>query len=226
MLAIIPARGGSKGVPGKNIKNLGDKPLIYYTIKAAKESVFIDRIIISTDDEEIAEVAKKCGAEVPFMRPDELATDTAKAIDTYLYTVNKLNESSNDLIEEFIVLQPTSPLRSATDIDNAVEIFIKNRADSVISVVEAEHPPYWYKKITNEGILKDYFISNNSLNRQEYDRTYLPNGAIFVFRYNILKETLNYYTDKTYPYIMPKERSVDIDNVLDFKMAEFLISHE
>lgn len=226
MLAIIPARGGSKGVPGKNIKNLGDKPLIYYTIKAAKESVFIDRIIISTDDEEIAEVAKKCGAEVPFMRPDELATDTAKAIDTYLYTVNKLNESSSDLIEEFIVLQPTSPLRSATDIDNAVEIFIRNRADSVISVVEAEHPPYWYKKITNEGILKDYFISNNSLNRQEYDRTYLPNGAIFVFRYNILKETLNYYTDKTYPYIMPKERSVDIDNVLDFKMAEFLISHE
>jgi N-acylneuraminate cytidylyltransferase/CMP-N,N'-diacetyllegionaminic acid synthase len=226
MLAIIPARGGSKGVPGKNIKNLVDKPLICYTIKAAKESKFIDRVIISTDDEEIAEVAKKYGAEVPFMRPNELATDTAKAIDTYLYTINRLNENSTNLIEEFIVLQPTSPLRSAIDIDTAIEIFKKNKADSVISVVEAEHPPYWYKKITNEGILKDYFISNNSLNRQEYDRTYLPNGAIFVFRYNILKETLNYYTDKTYPYVMPRDRSVDIDNFLDFKMAEFLISQE
>lgn len=226
MLAIIPARGGSKGLPGKNIKELAGQPLISYAIETAKKSKYITRIIISTDDYEIAKIARQYDGEVPFMRPKELATDTAKAIDTYLYTIDELNKNSSELIEEFIVLQPTSPLRSTGDIDGAIEMFKKNRADSVISVVEAEHPPNWYKKITTEGKLKNYFEINNNLNRQEYEKTYIPNGAIFIFRYSILKEKKSYYTDNTYPYIMTRENSIDIDDLLDFKLAETLISNK
>jgi CMP-N,N'-diacetyllegionaminic acid synthase len=225
MLAIIPARGGSKGVPRKNIKNLAGKPLIYYTIKAAKESKYIDRIIVSTDDEEIAEVALKYRAEVPFLRPEELATDKAKAIDNYIYTINKLNEINNEVIKEFIVLQPTSPLRTSSDIDNAIKVFYENKADTVISVVKAEHPPTWYKKINDKGVLEDYFpFVDNSLNRQEAVETYLPNGAIYIFNYEALINNYGYYNSKTYPYIMKQENSIDIDTLLDFKLAELLIT--
>lgn len=227
MLAIIPARGGSKGVLRKNIKYLGGKPLIYYAIKAAKDSKYIDRIIVSTDDEEIAEVALKHGAEVPFLRPNELATDNAKAIDNYIYTMDRLNNNNKDVdkIKDFIVLQPTSPLRTYVDIDNAINIFYENNADTVISVVKAEHPPTWYKKISKEGILVDYLQSvDNSLNRQEAEETYLPNGAIYIFKYDSLKENYGYYNLKTYPYIMAQENSVDIDTILDFKLAELLLT--
>lgn len=224
MLAIIPARGGSKGVVRKNIKDLAGKPLIYHTIKAAKDSKYIDRIIVSTDDEEIAEVALKYGVEVPFLRPHELSTDNAKAIDNYIYTIDRLNEANNNTIEEFVVLQPTSPLRTSIDIDSAIKIFYRNNADTVISVVKAEHPPTWYKKISEEGILVDYFTSvDNSLNRQETEVTYLPNGAIFIFKYEALKKNNGYYNAKTYPYIMAHEKSVDIDTILDFKLAKLLI---
>ncbi|MBB6454541.1 N-acylneuraminate cytidylyltransferase/CMP-N,N'-diacetyllegionaminic acid synthase [Salirhabdus euzebyi] len=224
MIAIIPARGGSKGLPRKNIKPLNGKPLIYYTIKAAKESKYIDRIILSTDDQEIADIGEMYGAEVPFLRPPHLATDAAKARDVYLFTLEMLNKDSEIHNEDFMVLQPTSPLRRAIDIDNAAEIFYQNNADSVISVVEAEHPPDWYKKINQHGLLIDFFLSNNNkLNRQEYERSYIPNGAIFIMKYNVLKEHTTYYTDRTYPYVMGREFSVDIDNRMDFMLAEILL---
>ncbi|MRH41220.1 acylneuraminate cytidylyltransferase family protein [Aquibacillus halophilus] len=226
MIAIIPARGGSKGLPRKNVKLLNGKPLIYYTIMAARESKYIDRIILSTDDKEIAEIGKKYGAEVPFLRPQNLAGDNAKARDVYLYTIEKLNKHSESSIDNFIVLQPTSPLRSTDDINKAVETYYEKGADSVISVTEAEHPPDWYKKINQQGILVDYLIENskNNLNRQEFEKTYIPNGAIFILKYSILKEQTSYYTDRTYPYVMKKEFSVDIDTIIDFKIAEILLS--
>lgn len=224
MLAIIPARGGSKGLPKKNIRDFDGKPLIFYSIKAAKKSRFIDRIIVSTDDKEIAQISEMYGAEVPFLRPKELATDTSQAIDTYLYTINEINKQSNNLIDEFIVLQPTSPLRREIDINEAISLFREKNADSVISVFEAKHPPNWYKKISNHGILADYFQGENSLNRQEYQKTYLPNGAIFILKYHVLKKTRSYYTEKSFAYIMPAELSIDIDNLWDFQLAELLIS--
>ena len=224
MIASIPARGGSKGVPKKNIRELSGKPLIFYTINAAQKSRYISRIIISTDSFEIAEVAKSFGCEIPFMRPPELATDTSKALDAYLYTVEKLNTEFNEQIRDFSVLLPTSPLRNAEDIDKAIEIFYSKRAKTVISVVEAEHPPTWYKKINDKGILEDYFRGeDNSLNRQEAEKTYLPNGAIYIFNYNSLKLNCNYYNDETYPYIMSRKSSVDIDTEVDFKLAELII---
>lgn len=225
MLAIIPARSGSKGVPKKNIKELAGAPLISYTIKAAKKSEFITRVIVSTDSEEIADVARKYGAEVPFLRPAELATDDAKAIDVYLYTIERLNLENDEQINEFLVLLPTSPLRNYMDIDQAIKIFKKKNADSVISVTETEYPPQWIKRISEKGILEDYIQGMNNLNRQEYEKTYIPNGAIYIFKYNVLKKEYNYYTDKTYPYIMPNIRSIDIDTPLDFMIAEYLIKN-
>lgn len=225
MIAIIPARGGSKGIPKKNIKMLSGQPLIYYSIKAAQESKYISKIIVSTDSLEIAEAAKALGGQVPFLRPSELAEDTSKAIDVYLYTVEKLNALNEEIID-FAVLLPTSPLRTAEDVDKAIEIFYKNNAKTVVSVVEAEHPPAWYKRINDEGILEDYLSAgDNGVNRQEAEKTYLPNGAIYIFNYDSLKTNYNYYNDATYPYIMSREKSVDIDSPLDFRIAEMLMNN-
>lgn len=223
-LAIIPARGSSKGLPGKNIKMLYGKPLIAWTIEAAKQSKQIDRIIVSTDDEKIARISKQYGAEIPFLRPEELATDAAKAIDNYIFTIVELNRRENKEYENFVVLQPTSPLRNSEDIDKAIELFKEKNADSVISYSEALHPPLWAKEIDNNQKIKNYFqedVSNK--NRQEIPIAYMPNGAIYVFKYSLLKEKYTYYSDKTYAYIMPNIRSIDIDNMIDFEFAEFIM---
>ena len=224
VIAIIPARGGSKGLPGKNIKKMNDKPLIWYTINAAKKSKFVDKIIVSTDDEKIAKIAKVYKAEIPFMRPKELARDDSLAIDNYIYTIDRLNKEFKYNIVEFIILQPTSPLRTSLDIDNAIQIFMEKEANSVISVSETIHSPLWSKRIDEKGILRNYFdIKIGNKNRQEIEKAYMPNGAIFVFKFSLLKELYSYYSDKTYPYIMPLERSIDIDSKLDFEFAEYLM---
>ena len=140
MIAIIPARGGSKGLPGKNIRPLNGKPLIAYAIEAALKAKNIDRVIISTDDEEIAKIAVEYGAELPFMRPEFLASDTAQAVDNYIYTIGRLEEESGEKIDAFVVLQPTSPLRIAEDVDGAVDLFLQKDADSVISYTPEAHP--------------------------------------------------------------------------------------
>jgi len=223
MIAIIPARGGSKGLPNKNIKYLAGKPLIAYTIEAAKKSKYIDKIIISTDSEEICLVAESYGAEVPFLRPGYLANDDSKVIDSYFYTIDMLKNEHNMDISEFIVLQPTSPLRTSDDIDSAIKLFIDAKADSVISFCEANHPPIWAKKIINTKVTDYFSESAENKNRQEHDNAFIPNGAIFIFNYQFLKTNGSYYSDKTIPYIMPKERSVDIDSLIDFEYAEYLI---
>jgi len=224
VIAIIPTRGGSKGLPGKNIKIMNGKPLIWYTINAAKNSRYIKKIIVSTDDNEIAKIAKRYDAEIPFMRPKELARDDSLAIDNYIYTIDKLNKEFNYSIGEFTILQPTSPLRTSLDIDNAIKIFKEKKADSVISVSEAIHPPLWSKRIDEKGTLSNYFdIRIDNKNRQKIEKAYMPNGAIFIFKFSLLKEKYSYYSNKTYPYIMPIERSIDIDSKLDFEFAEYLM---
>lgn len=223
MLAIIPARGGSKGLPGKNTKELCGKPLIAYTIEEALKSDKIDRVIVSTDSGDIANIAIQYGADVPFLRPDELSGDHAKAIDNYLYTIERISAEENRAINEFIVLQPTSPLRKVEHIDAAIKCFYQNNANSVVSVKKAEHPPAWYKIIDQNGILDDYIYEKNDLNRQEYPQTYLPNGAIFIFKYDVLKQKKTYYTDKSYPYLMDEKSSIDIDTIYDFLLAKTII---
>ena len=225
MLAIIPARGGSKGLPGKNIKDLNGKPLIVYTIEAALKSKKITKIIISTDDKEIADICKEY-VDIPFMRPKELAQDNSLIVDTYIYTVDKVNEIFNTNYDSVIALLPTCPFRTAQDIDNAVDIFNEKKADSVISFYEAPHPVQWYRTIDKDGVLRAIMPEGDRLaNRQEEEKSYLPNGAIYVFKMDMLREN-KYYTDKTYPYIMPAEKSIDIDNMFDFEMAEFMMSKD
>jgi CMP-N,N'-diacetyllegionaminic acid synthase len=224
MIAIIPARGGSKGVPNKNIKEINGKPLIAYTIECALASKKLDRIICSTDSDIIAEIAIKYGAEVPFMRPAELAQDNSIATDTYLYTIDRLNADSNRKHEAFVILHPTSPLRLPVDIDSAIELFFTKGADSIISCFKMSHPPHWTLKIDENGTLKKFYdFDVSGKNRQEIDDTFFPNGAVTVLNYLFLKEMRTYYSDKTFAYIMPQERSIDIDTEHDFKVAELLI---
>lgn len=223
MIAIIPARGGSKGLPGKNIKEMCGSPLIAYTIEAALKSKSIDHVILSTDDEQIAEIAKKYGAEVPFMRPAELASDKAIAVDNYIYTIGRLEKEWNTKIDCFVVLQPTSPLRIAEDIDGAVDLFNTKKADSVVTYVKEAHPVFWHKKIDENNKLEDVF-EGTIANRQDLPTTYYPNGAVYVFSTEMIRQK-KYYTDNSYAYIMPRERSVDIDILDDFKYAEFLMQN-
>ena len=224
MIAIIPARGGSKGLPGKNIKLFGGQPLICYTIKAALASNFIDRVIVSTEDSKIASIAKNCGAEVPFMRSANLASDTSMVLDTYLEVVDRISKENNISIDSFVALLPTVPLRTTNDIDEAINIFNHKIADSVISVVKAQVPIQWHMYIDEKKILKNYLPEFNKLkNRQENEQTYVPNGAVYVFRTDVLRSTRQYYTKKTYPYVMPRNRSADIDDLLDFEWAEYLL---
>ena len=224
MIAIIPARCDSKGLPGKNIRGLCGKPMIAYTIEAALESKYIKNVIISTDCKEIEDVAKKFGAKTYFLRPKELASDDSKAIDNYIYTVDRLNNDFDYSIDSFVVLQPTSPFRKASDIDNAIEIFKEKIADSVISYTKEQHPIEWHKYLTEEGKFENLF-DERLLNRQEYRPSYFPNGAIYVFNYKLIKNNL-YYGDNSYAYIMPRHRSVDIDTLEDFQYAEFLMRQE
>ncbi len=221
MIAIIPARGGSKGLPGKNIKDLLGKPMIAYTIEEALKSKYITDVIISTDCKDIEEVAVKYGAKSHFLRPEYLASDTAKAIDNYIYTIDRLNNEFGYKIDDFVVLQPTSPLRLVEDIDGAIHLFRNNNANSVISYTEEHHPIEWHKYITDECKFENIF-EEKLLNRQDIKKSYFPNGAVFVFSYALIKQN-KYYNENSYAYIMPRFRSIDVDTIEDFKYIEFLM---
>lgn len=223
LLAIIPARGGSKGLPGKNIKILHGKPLIAYTIAEAKKSKYINEIHVSSDDSAILAVAEEYGVKTKFVRPKELASDTSAAIDTYLYCIEKYNTEFNIFFDAIIVLQPTSPLRTVADIDESIELFMNKKADSVISYTEENHPISWNKYIDEDGkILPLFGDINDTKNRQEYSKSYYPNGSVYVFKVDLLKKR-QYFSEKTFAYIMPRNRSVDIDTADDFDYVEFLL---
>lgn len=221
MIAIIPARGGSKGLPNKNIKLLNGKPMIAYTIEAALACPSISEVFVSTDDLEIYKLGIKYGAQETFLRPSELATDTALAIDNYIYTIDRMSHEKKTTIECFIVLQPTSPLRQSDDIEQAIKLFRINNADSVVSYCQEQHPISWHKYLDENKKLEDIFPANLQ-NRQALKPSFYPNGAIYIFSYKLI--TLKkYFSDNSYPYIMPRSRSVDIDTIDDFNYAEFLL---
>lgn len=224
MLAIIPARGGSKGLPGKNIKLLNGKPLIAYTIEAALNSKSISRVIVSTDDDEIAEISKQYGAEIPFMRPDFLATDSAAAVDVYNYTLERLENEEDKIITEFIVLQPTSPLRTSVHIEEAIDLYRTKKADSVISYCQEEHPIFWHKFKNEEDGIEEIFEQNYLKNRQEIRPTFYPNGAIYIFKRELIRNEI-YVNENSYMYLMERNSSVDIDTQEDWEYVGFLINN-
>ena len=225
MIALIPARGGSKGLPRKNVLPFMGKPLIAHTIEQAKNSKCIDRIIVTTDDEEIASVAKQYGAEVPFMRPDYLASDTAMAVDVYIHAFEFLMEEYEKAIDHMMILLPTTPLRTSEDIDNAYELFVKSDARTLVAMREAPVPPSWYCRVdvNSQRVSLCNFTSANAVqNRQNNSRYYIPCGAIYILEYDLLKHDRTYYCENTICYEMPENRSADIDTIDDFKYAEFL----
>ena len=229
VIAIIPARGGSKGLSRKNIRLLNNKHLIAYSIECALKSEYIHRVLVSTDDEEIAEIAKKNGAEV-ITRPSKLAIDTAATIDVVLHCLECLEEQK-DIPDCIILLQPTSPLRTSKDIDCAITEFFTHECDTVISVCESDHPPYWNCIVENNYLKPAFGEQYFKLHRQDLPLTYMPNGAIYISKPENLKQNRNFYGERTRPFVMPKERSVDIDTEIDFILAEAIIktgnlSHE
>lgn len=225
MIAIIPARGGSKGLPGKNIKELKGKPLIAYTIEAALKSKGIDKVVVSTDDQDIADVAIRFGAEVPFMRPDYLASDTSSAVDVYIHAVETLRDIYGINIDKFAVLLPTAPLRGYVHIEEALELFYEKNADTLVSMKDAPVPISWYFCADDCARVKNLGVGAGSptINRQKNEQLYIPNGAIYILDYNLLKTKRTYYSDNTIMYHMKDEDSVDIDTLQDFEYAEFLL---
>jgi CMP-N-acetylneuraminic acid synthetase len=215
ILAIIPARKGSKGIPSKNTKLIYNKPLISWTIEAAQKSKYINKIIISTDCHKVKEISESYNINIPRLRPDNLSTDSASSDDVIKY---ELNGAGNfDII---CMLQPTSPLRDYKDIDSAFEEFFKSRASALVSVCKNQHSPYWSFNI-NGSYLKTLFPDMNiNKRRQELPDTYKLNGAIYIARIDFYRKNSSFLTNQTIPYIMSFNKSIDIDNLEDFDIAE------
>ena len=224
LLAIIPARSGSKRLPRKNILDLAGKPLIAWTIEAALESKYIDRIVVSTDSKEISSISRKYGADVPFMRPDELATDETTSIDVVLHQLDQLEEC-NDSYSYVILLQPTSPLRTAENIDESVELLKSRNSDAVISVCKVEHSPLWCNTIPADGSLLN-FLDDSILNKrsQDLNQYYRLIGAFFLCNIKLLKKEKNFFLkSNSIAYKMNEEQSIDIDSKNDFMCASMQI---
>lgn len=223
VLALIPARGGSKGVPRKCIKPLAGKPLIAYTIRAALASRVITRIVVSTDDKEIRVVAESFGAEVPFLRPAELAQDATPTLPVLKHAVSTLALVENYRPDIIVLLQPTSPLRQARHIDEAVQTLLDTGADSVVSLCTTKAHPYWLKQIIDDRVSDFYPWDRQVMRRQDLPPVYQLNGAIYVTRYRVLMEEDRILGRDTRPYLMDQYASIDIDTPVDFILAEALL---
>jgi len=224
-LAIIPARGGSKRLPGKNIMPLNGKPLICWTFEAANKSKYISDIAISSDCSEIIETVKKCGAEVHFKRPKEIATDSASTIEVILHTIAFYKKELNKVYDYIILLQPTSPLRKTMHIDESIDLLFSKNADAIISVCETEHSPLWCNTLRDDLNL-DNFLSPDVINKRSQDlQTYYRiNGAIYICKTEKVEAEKKLFLDKNvFAYVMPKNASIDIDDEMDFKLAELLV---
>ncbi len=222
ILGFIPARGGSKGIPHKNIIELCDRPLISYTIEAGIKSNYIDYVMVSTDDNEIANVSRNTGAQIPFMRPPELASDTSKTIDAVLYTIDKLQNERQEF-DVLVLLQPTQPLRTKEDVDGAIEHFFQHKCKPLLSVSEVDDHPLLIRSIEN-GILRPLLNMSSTCRRQDMPKFYRVNGCIYINLVNELTEQTS-FNDNEIPYIMDRTHSVDIDEISDLCMAEYYLNN-
>jgi CMP-N,N'-diacetyllegionaminic acid synthase len=226
ILAVIPARGGSKGVPRKNIRLLGDHPLIAYTIQTALAvQKKLHRVIVSTDDEEIASIARHYGADVPFMRPVELGADNARMVPVLQHAVRFIEDQDHIHMDWVLLLQPTTPFRAVEDIQAAIRLAQAGGCDSVISVVQVFHVhPILMKRIENDQLLPFSTEEKEGTRRQDYQPpAYMRNGAIYLTRRDGLINNDSIWGKTIRPYVMPEERSVNIDNEIDFLIAEQML---
>jgi CMP-N,N'-diacetyllegionaminic acid synthase len=227
VLGVVPARAGSKGLPGKNIRPLLGKPLIAWTIEAALKSAYVDKTVVSTEDPRTAEIAKSFGATVPFLRPPELARDETPTIDVLLHMLDHL-EKHNERFDYLILLEPTSPLREVSDIDGCMEQIVQHpAAKSIVSVarLEGSHPEFNAVIDPSSGCIRRLDGSSNFrfLRRQELTDVYYFEGTVYVSQVSALRERRSFYHDLTLPYVVPRWKAPEIDELSDFLTIEALL---
>lgn len=226
MLAVIPARGGSKGVPHKNMKMLADKPLIAYTIEAALKSEIFSKVIVSTDSREIARIAQQYGAEVPFLRPAEISGDSVSSDEVILHALHFFEEKGEHF-QQVCKLQPTSPFRTAQDLKEAFRLFSEADAAYLVSVCECEHSPLWCGTLGENNSMDDFLREEVIQScRQKLPQYYRLNGAVYMAKVENFYQSKSFFGKNGMAYIMPGEKSIDIDSNLDFMIAEFMLKNQ
>lgn len=224
ILGVITARGGSKGIPGKNIKELGGKPLIAYSIEAGKKSALITDLIVSTDDAEIARIAEQWGARVPFMRPPELAGDEVSHLPVIQHAIQEMEERMRCRYDYCVILQPTSPLRFVEDIDKTLHKLISSGADSAVTVVKVHSVhPIKIKKLDGDRVLPYVVPEEEGMRRQDFPAAFRRSGAVYAMRRATIMEKNRLYGDYIVGYETPKDRSIDIDEPADMILAEYML---
>ena len=219
VLGLILARGGSKGIARKNIKNLCGKPLIAWSIEIAQNADSVEKVVVSTDDEEIAEIAQKYGAEVPFLRPAELAQDDTPSMAPVLHALEQLPK-----FEMILLLQPTSPLRTTTDIDGIFKMCQERKAPAAVSICESSKHPNWMFSCGNDGTLSPFTDNPIAMRRQDLDKIYTLNGSLYLAKTDWIQDNRSFLSPETVGYLMPPERSLDIDTMFEWSLLEFLMS--
>lgn len=219
VLALIPARGQSKGLPRKNIRPLGGKPLIVWTIEAALAASGIDAVVVSTEDEEIADIARAAGAQVPFLRPADIAGDHTPSIAAVMHAVELLPEYGR-----LLLLQPTSPLRTAQDIEGLFRMADETGAPSIVSVCPVEEHPAWMYRRSEHGVLQSFIDGPVAARRQDLPSLYVLNGAMYLAQREWLLSGGALLGPETLGYVMPAERSIDIDTISDWRLAEMALA--
>jgi CMP-N,N'-diacetyllegionaminic acid synthase len=222
-IAIIPARSGSKGVKDKNIRNLGGRPLLAYTIEAALASGCFDTVYVSTDSEIYADIARSLGATVPFLRSAELSSDSASSWEVVKQVLSEYHDLNQDF-DTFMLLQPTSPLRTDKDIRAAYKLFKDKKATAIVSVCECEHSPLWCNVLPASLAMDEFISNNNRKRRQDLKKYYRINGAIYLADVAFFKKVGSVYSKTCYAYIMDSIRSIDIDTELDFIICEAILN--
>ena len=227
LLALIPARGGSKRVPGKNLAEVCGRPMIEWTIRAATMSNYIDSVVVSTDDSGIADIATCAGARVPFIRPFTLSTDTATSLDVINHSLNYLSEIGENY-EYLVLLQPTSPFRTESHIDECAELFSTRNMDSIVSVVRIDYPPDWNYSVDKElRMTPDIPSSDEALRSQDYPDRYRPNGAIYLIRVPVYREFNSLYpSGRVHAYEMNKLDSIEVDDEEDLMLVRAMVKHQ
>lgn len=223
-LGIIPARGGSKGIPKKNIVLVNNKPLIQYTIDAALASKYLDDIIVSTDDKEIAKVSEQLGIKVPYLRPKFLATDEARTIDTIIHVIEE-QKKLEKVYDYVVILQPTQPLRKTRHIDEAIERIIQYNQNELVSVSKVKEHPVLMRTINDKGILKSLLNINSTIRRQDFSDVYKVNGAIYINKVSKLNKDTS-LNDNKFSYVMNVKYDLDIDDPQDLALMHFIVKNK
>lgn len=227
VLAIVPARGGSKGLPGKNIRPLAGKPLIGWTLESAKKSKYLDEIFVSTDSQKIADVAETFGVKVPELRPEELASDTATSASVVLYTIDYFRKQGKDF-DYILLLEPTSPMRKEDDIDDAIALACEHPDKAgVVSLgeVHMEHPSI-VKKITDKSIVEPYVEAQKVTRRQQLDKAYFPYGVVYLVKTDYFEKNQLFYGKDSLPYLIERWQCYEIDDIYDFTAIEAILKYK